>query len=480
MKNKKVLDGVIFMRIEQDQLGQIELPITTYYGIHTKRALDNFTVTDRCVDEGLILSVIEVKKAAAQANMKVDLLDREIGEAIVATCDELLDEKKDSFLWQYLYTDALQGGAGTSTNMNVNEVLANGAIHKMGGQLGDYTKVHPINHVNLSQSTNDVYPTALRISAIRQTRLLSEALAKLQESLQMKETSFSSILKLGRTQLMDALPITVGQEFGAWARAISRDRWRIYKVEERLREINMGGTAVGTGMNAPLEYTYTVTSQLQQNTGLGLCRSDYLMDTTQNLDVFVEVSGLLKALAVNLIKISGDLRLLGSGPTGGLGELRLPQMQAGSSIMPGKVNPVICEMITQVGLKVIGNDSCITQAAMLGQLELNAFTPLVAEALLESFRILYNGVNLFREKCIEGIEVDEQRCRSQIEYSTALATALIHHIGYDLGSEIAKKALLEHKTVKQVVLEAAIMTEAEIDKILNVYQVTAPGIPGKE
>lgn len=468
------------MRIEQDQLGQMKLPETVYYGIHTARALENFAVSGKNVDERLTLAVIEVKKAAAQANVKVGLLDDKIGHAIIETCDELLSQGKDSYLWQYLHTDALQGGAGTSTNMNVNEVLANGSIEKLGGKRGDYTLVHPINHVNLSQSTNDVYPTALRIAAIKQTRILSEALAKLQESLQAKENQFSDILKLGRTQLMDALPITVGQEFGAWARAISRDRWRIYKVEERLREINMGGTAVGTGMNAPLEYTYTVTSLLQQNTGLGLCRSDYLMDTTQNLDVFVEVSGLLKALAVNLIKISGDLRLLGSGPTGGLGELKLPQMQAGSSIMPGKVNPVICEMITQVGLKVIGNDSCITQAAMLGQLELNAFTPLVAEALLESFGILYNGVTLFREKCIEDIEVDQQRCRSHIEYSTALATALIHHIGYDQGSEIAKKALREHKTVRQVVLEEGIMSEIEVDKILNVYQVTAPGIPGKE
>ncbi|MBC7959739.1 MAG: aspartate ammonia-lyase, partial [Vallitaleaceae bacterium] len=382
------------MRIEQDQIGEVKVPKNAYYGIHTARALENFTVSNRCVDEGLICAVIEVKKAAAEANIKVGLLDAKIGEAIIETCDEILDAGKNASLWPFLYTDALQGGAGTSTNMNVNEVLANGAIEKLGGQLGDYTLVHPINHVNLSQSTNDVYPTALRIAAIKQTRLLSGALAKLQESLQQKENTFSNILKLGRTQLMDALPITVGQEFGAWARAISRDRWRIYKVEERLREINIGGTAVGTGMNAPLEYTYTVTSLLQQNTGLGLCRSDYLMDTTQNLDVFVEVSGLLKALAVNLIKISSDLRLLGSGPTGGLGELKLPQMQPGSSIMPGKVNPVICEMIAQVGMKVIGNDSCITQAAMMGQLELNAFTPLVAEALLESFGILYNGVNL--------------------------------------------------------------------------------------
>lgn len=466
------------MRIEKDQLGQLNID-DVYYGIHTKRALDNFNISGKCVDKGLITAIIEVKKAAAQANMMVGLLDENIAKAIMNTCDDLLNDYSSS-LWDDLYTDAYQGGAGTSTNLNVNEVIANGAIKKLGGKLGDYTLVHPINHVNLSQSTNDVYPTALRIAAIRQTRSLSNTVTKLQDSLQVKENYFSSVLKLGRTQLMDALPITLGQEFGAWARAISRDRWRIYKVEERLREINIGGTAVGTGLNAPLEYTYIITSLLQQNTGLGLCRSDYLMDSTQNMDVFVEVSGLLKALAVNLIKMAGDLRLLGSGPAGGISELRLPQMQAGSSIMPGKVNPVIPEMITQVGLRVIGNDSCITQGAMLGQLELNAFSPLIAETLLESFKLLINGVTVFKEKCINGIEANEEKCIKHIEYSSSMATALIHHIGYDKGCEIAKKAQLEGKTVKEVVLEEKLMDEETINKILNVYQITAPGIPGKE
>ncbi|PKM94044.1 MAG: aspartate ammonia-lyase [Firmicutes bacterium HGW-Firmicutes-1] len=468
------------MRIEKDQLGQMKLPKEAHYGIHTARALDNFAISGKSVRASLLLAIIEVKKAAAMANMKVGLLEERLGNAIVDVCNEFIDKDIESPLWKDLFTDAFQGGAGTSTNMNVNEVLANAAIERLEGQLGDYSIIHPINHVNLSQSTNDVYPTALRIAAVRQTRMLSEVLSKLQESLQEKENTFSSVIKLGRTQLMDALPITVGQEFGAWARAISRDRWRIYKVEERLRETNMGGTAVGTGLNAPLEYIYTVTDLIQRNTGLGLCRSDYLMDSTQNMDVFVEVSGLLKALAVNLIKIASDLRLLGSGPAGGLGEIKLPQLQAGSSIMPGKVNPVMCEMITQVGLRVIGNDSCITGAAMMGQLELNAFSPLVAEALLDSFELLYNGVTLFREKCIEGIEVDTKRCMENLEYSSALATALIHHIGYDRGCEIAKKAQLEKKTVRQVALEEGIMDEETLDKILNVYQVTAPGIPGKE
>ncbi|PKM50904.1 MAG: aspartate ammonia-lyase [Firmicutes bacterium HGW-Firmicutes-7] len=468
------------MRIEKDQLGEMKLPKEVYYGIHTARALDNFTVSGKGVRNSLLLALIEVKKAAAMANVKVGLLNEKLGDAIVDACNELLEAEGDNLLWKNIFTDAFQGGAGTSTNMNINEVLANVAIEKLSGKLGDYDLIHPINHVNLSQSTNDVYPTALRIAAVRETRKLSDALSILQESLQEKENAFSSVIKLGRTQLMDALPITVGQEFGAWARAISRDRWRIYKVEERLRETNIGGTAVGTGLNASLEYIYTVTDLIQRNTGLGLCRSDYLMDSTQNMDVFVEVSGLLKALAVNLIKISSDIRLLGSGPTGGFGELKLPQLQAGSSIMPGKVNPVMCEMITQVGLRVIGNDSCITGASMMGQLELNAFSPLVAEALLESFELLYNGVTLFREKCIEGIEVDSIKCMKNLEYSSALATALIHHIGYDRGCEIAKKAQLESKTVRQVVLEERIMNEEALDKILNVYQVTSPGIPGKE
>lgn len=468
------------MRIEKDSLGKMELNSNDLHGIHTERARANFQVSDHGVNRELIMAIIEVKKACAQANVKTKLLEEKIGNEIVNACDYYLKEKSHANLFDDFYTDALQGGAGTSTNMNVNEVLANVAIVKLGGQPGDYQMVHPLNHVNMSQSTNDVYPTALRIASIRLTRKLSEELAKLQEALQLKENSFGGILKLGRTELMDALPMTVGQEFGAWARAISRDRWRIYKVEERLREINIGGTAIGTGLNAPLEYTYGVTAILQQNTRLGLSRSDFLVDTTQNMDVFVEVSGLLKALAVNLIKIANDIRLLGSGPAGGFGEFKLPAMQAGSSIMPGKVNPVICEMIVQIALKVIGNDSCITQAAMLGQLELNAFAPLIADSLLDSFQILIKGIELFKTKCVEGIEIDEQRCLTNLEHSVALATALIYHIGYDQAADIAKKAQEECKTIKQVVVEQGIMLEKDVEQILSVYSVTAPGIPGKE
>lgn len=328
------------------------------------------------------------------ANMHLKQLEKDKAQAIMTACDEIL---AGEFVDQFV-VDPLQGGAGTSTNMNVNEVVANRAIELLGSTKGNYDLIHPLNDVNMSQSTNDVYPTALRIAAIRELRNTAEAFAELQEAFQIKENEFADVLKLGRTQMMDALPMMVGQEFGAWSKAIARDRWRIYKVEERLRQINIGGTAIGTGMNASHKFIFLMTDLLQDMTGLGLARSEFPIDVTQNMDVFTEVSGLLKSAAVNLVKISGDLRLLGSGPRGGLGELNLPAVQAGSTIMPGKVNPVMAEMIGQVSMRVMANDFAITQAAMSGQLELNAFVPLIAESLLESLEILTNGVNSFREK----------------------------------------------------------------------------------
>jgi len=376
--------------------------------------------------------------------------------------------------------DALQGGAGTSTNMNVNEVIANRAIELLGGQLGDYSLVHPIDHVNRNQSTNDVYPTALRIAAIGLVRKLSQAFASLQEALQEKEHEFADVLKLGRTELMDALPMMAGQGFGAYAKAIARDRWRIYKVEERLREINIGGTAIGTGINAPLKYTFYITELLQDLTGYGLARSEYPMDSTQNMDVFVEVSGLLKAASVNLLKISNDLRLLGSGPIGGFGELELPAVQVGSSIMPGKVNPVIPEMIGMVAMRVIANDTAVTMAAASGQLELNAFMPLIADTLLESLEILDHAVRLFEERCVRGIHMREDHCRAMVENSAVLATALVSYIGYEKSAWVAKRAMQEGKTVRQVMMEEQVLPEEEIDRILSIYQVTKPGVPGKQ
>ncbi len=463
------------IRKEEDSLGMIELDSTDYYGIHTKRALQNFNIAHKPVQLDLIYAVALVKKACAKANVQSKLLEPNLGEAIIKACDLIMAGDYDSSF----ITDALQGGAGTSTNMNVNEVIANISLELLGHSKGEYDILHPLNHVNMSQSTNDVYPTALRIAAIRKVRLLADALASLQESLQVKENDFSSIIKLGRTQLMDALPVTLGQEFGAYARAISRDRWRIYKVEERLREINIGGTAVGTGLNAPMEYIYMVTEFLQQLSGLGLARTDLLIDTTQNMDVFVEVSGFLKSCSTNLIKIANDIRLMASGPTGGFGELKLKAMQAGSSIMPGKVNPVIAEATVQGALKIIGNDSIITQASYLGQLELNAFTPLIADTLLESLDILIRTVTSFDLQCIQTLEADVEKCLSRVEKSSALAAALIHHLGYDQSAHIAKEASKQKITIKDYLLQNDLMSIEQVESILNVHQVTKPGVPGR-
>ncbi len=461
-------------RIEKDLLGEKKINSNAYYGINTARALDNFNVSSKKVNLHLIKAIVTIKKSAAITHKKLKELSPEIADAIIKACDKIL---KDEFNSEFV-VDALQGGAGTSTNMNVNEVIANVAIELLGGEKGDYSLVHPLHHVNMSQSTNDVYPTAIRIAAIKLLRPLSLAFANLQEALQIKENEFADVLKLGRTQLMDALPMMAGQGFGAYARAISRDRWRLYKVEERLREINIGGTAIGTGMNATLKYIFLMTDILQDLTGLGLARSDYPMDTTQNMDVFVEVSGLLKSASVNLIKISNDIRLLGSGPRGGIGELSLPEVQAGSSIMAGKVNPVIAEMAAQTSMKVISNDAAITYAAASGQLELNAFGPLIAESLLESLEILTNAVNIFTEKCINGLEVNEGNCIHNLESSASIGTALVHHIGYDKASEIAKRSLKESKTIKELCLEEKILTPEKLNEILNPYEITKPGIPG--
>lgn len=464
-------------RIEKDQIGTLEIDNNAFYGIHTLRSSHNFPISKAETSHKLIKAIIIVKKACAISNLKSGLLSEHIAKPIIKACDVLLvnySDYADSFI-----THPLQGGAGTSTNMNVNEVIANIALKAEGHEPGSYEFIHPLNHVNMSQSTNDVYPSALKIAAIYEIRALADALAELQTALQKKEDAFSHVLKLGRTQLMDALPITLGQEFGAYARAISRDRWRIYKAEERLREINLGGTAVGTGMNAPLMYIYTVTDELQQLTGLGVSRSDLLIDSTQNMDVFTEVSGLLKSLATNLLKISNDLRLMASGPIGGLNEIHLEAHQAGSTIMPGKVNPVICEMIAQIAYRTMGADATITYAASSGQLDLNPFVPVIADELLTILELLINGVHIFRSKCIETLTANEERCKSLAMSSYSIAAAFIEPLGYDMASEIAKEAYMKGITIREMLLTKGLMTEERIDSILSLHQITQPGIPGK-
>lgn len=415
------------------------------YGGETKKALDNFPLQYHKTNSRLIHAMVKVKKAAAVSYRKLGIGEEGVYEAICRACDRILSGAyEDQFP-----VKALQGGAGTSTNMNVNEVLAGLAQKIWKEEKGEEIDIHPLDDVNRGQSTNDVYPTALRIAAIEFLRELSEGCAKLQQSLQQKEEEYDGIKKLGRTELMDAVPITLGGEFGAYAQAVARDRWRIYKVEERLRQVNLGGTAVGTSSNAERKYRFLVMEELRDLTGMGLAAAEYPMDITQNNDVFVEVSGLLKALAVNLMKISGDLRLMNSGPYGGIGEIRLKPLQAGSTIMPGKVNPVIPEMVTQVAMKVMSNDYAITMAAAHGEFELNAFLPLIADSLLESLELLIGAVELFRTKCIDEMEPDKERCEALLEGSYAFATAYTKVLGYDRVSDIIARYKGEPGPVKK-------------------------------
>jgi len=462
--------------MERDLLGEMEVPKDVYYGIHTVRAIKNFPVSNFKIPEELIIALAQVKEACARANMRAGLLDERIGNAIVSAAMEI----QKGHLHDQFPVDPFQGGAGTSTNMNMNEVIANRAIELLGGTKGDYSIVHPIEHVNLSQSTNDVYPTSVKIATIKLVIKLSETLAKLQGALQEKESAFAGILKLGRTEMQDAVPITLGLEFGAYAEAIARDRWRLYKVEERLRQVNLGGTAIGTGLNAKRAYIFAAIEELQNITGLGIARAENMVDATQNADVFVEVSGLIKASAVNLFKIAGDLRLLSSGPLGGLGEIVLPKRQEGSSIMPNKVNPVMTEMMTQVAIQIFGFDHVITMAASLGQLELNAFIPVVAFNIINALKLMINASEVFRTHCIEGIIPDKKRCSRWLEESLCLVTALAPYIGHEKAGELAKKAQMEKKTIKEVAIELNLFTEEELDIIFNPYELTRPGIPGEK
>jgi aspartate ammonia-lyase len=464
------------MRIESDPYGQCELDDQLYYGLQTARAVDHFPILGQPAHPELIRSMVKVKLAAVRTSLSHSLIDPIVGQAIRTACEALLTET-DTELASQFPVDAFQGGAGTSTHMNVNEVLANRALEILGHPKGAYHIVHPLDHVNLYQSTNDVYPTALRIAAIIRLKSVSEQFARLQTALQEKEQAFASVLKVGRTQLQDAVPITLGQEFGAWAQAIARDRWRLYKVEERLRQVNLGGTAVGTSLNAPRKYLFSLIDKLREVTGLGLARAEYLMDPTQNNDVFVEVSGLLKASAVNLNKIANDLRLLSSGPRAGLGEIHLPTLQAGSSIMPGKVNPVLPEAVNQVAFQVIANDTAITLAAASGQLELNAFLPLIAHNLLQSLDLLDHVIPLLIDKCIRGIKADPERCLFLLENSTAMVTALTGVLGYDRAAAIAAQAIATGRSVREQLLAEDLLSEAQLNEILVPENMTRPGGP---
>lgn len=464
------------MRWEKDLLGTREVPAGALHGIHTARALENFPLSLRPVNPLLIHAYGAVKLACLQTNAELGFLEDANADAIARACQEMMEGKLDG----HVVVDALQGGAGTSTNMNVNEVLANRALQILGLAPGAYETIDPHAHINLHQSTNDTYPTALRIAAIWALRLLEPELVGLLEAFQQKEKEFANVVKVGRTQMQDAVLTTLGREMSAYAEAIGRDRWRLYKCEERLRVVNLGGTAVGTGITAPREYIFAATEHLRAITGLGLSRSENLIDATQNADAFVEVSGNVKACAANLLKICGDLRFLASGPDAGIAEIRLPQKQAGSSIMPGKVNPVIPEAVSQAAMVVMANDCAITQACALGHLELNPFLPLVSDALLESIHLLARACSLLRRHCIAGIEANREQCKRHVEGTTALVTAMVEVIGYEAAQEIAHIARDTGKPVRELILERGLMTREGFDQIISSEHVTRLGSrPGR-
>ncbi len=458
-------------RTEKDLIGEKELPSDALYGIHTLRAVENFPLSGRRVNSALIHAFGLVKLACAKTNNDLGFLESAKFAAIDQACNEMAVGQLD----EHILVDALQGGAGTSTNMNVNEVLANRTLVILGHRPGDYGTIHPIDHINLHQSTNDTYPTALKVALIFKVRELEKELVKLLEEFQKKEKEFADIVKVGRTQMQDAVLTTLGRTMSAYAEAIGRDRWRIFKCEERLRVVNLGGTAIGTGVTAPRQYIFKVTENLKKLTGLGLARAENLVEATQNSDELVEVSGILNACASNFLKIAGDFRLLSSGPNAGIGEIELPARQAGSSLMPGKVNPVIPEAVIQAALSVVSNNSTITQAVGMGSLELNAFMPLIADKLLETVTLLTNGSAIFAEFCVNGIIANKKRCAEHINTSTAVATALVAHLGYEKAQEIAKLADETGKPIKEVAISKKYISLEEFEDLTSPEAVNRLG-----
>jgi aspartate ammonia-lyase len=453
------------VRIEKDSIGEMEIPADADYGIHTARAVENFPITGIKLSHfpELIEALAMVKKAAALANRDFGKLKPEIASAIVSACDLLIagDGHKD------FVVDMLQGGAGTSTNMNANEVIANLALKLLGKPRGDYAVVNPNDHVNLSQSTNDVYPTAVRLTMLRACPELIESQQLLKDALLEKAVEFDDIIKVGRTQLMDAVPMRLGSEFRAFAVTVGEDIERLRDFAMLLREVNLGGTAIGTGINTPEGYSERVIRNLAEVSDVPLVPAADLIEATSDLGAFITFSSVLKRIAVKLSKICNDLRLLNSGPRAGLGEIRLPAVQAGSSIMPGKVNPVIPEVVNQIAYQVIGNDLTVTLAAESGQLQLNAMEPVLVLNILQSMRMLIRGMTVLREKCIVGIEADRERCAELLEGSLVTVTALNPYIGYAQASRVAKEALRSRRSIRDVVLAEGLMTEEQLEQAFS-------------
>ncbi|MBU8969682.1 aspartate ammonia-lyase [Bacillus altitudinis] len=463
-------------RYEKDFLGEKEIPADVYYGVQTLRAKENFPITGYRMHEELIRAFAIVKKAAAQANMEVGRLYEGIGNAIVQASDEVIEGK----LHEYFIVDPIQGGAGTSMNMNANEVIGNRALEIMGHQKGDYLHLSPNTHVNMSQSTNDSFPTAIHIAVLKQLDILLETMQAMHDVFQKKAKEFDHVIKMGRTHLQDAVPIRLGQEFEAYSRVLSRDIKRINQSKQHLYEVNMGATAVGTGLNADPRYIEIVVKKLADISGLPLVGAEHLVDATQNTDAYTEVSAALKVCMMNMSKIANDLRLMASGPRAGLAEIALPARQPGSSIMPGKVNPVMAELINQIAFQVIGNDHTICLASEAGQLELNVMEPVLVFNLLQSISIMNNGFRSFTDHCLADIEANEKRLKEYVEKSAGVITAVNPHLGYEAAARIAREAILTGQSIRDLCLQNDVLTEEELDIILNPYEMTKPGIAGAE
>lgn len=463
-------------RLETDSIGTLEVPVDAYYGAQTQRAKNNFHITGYTIGIPMIKALAYVKKATSIANFEAGLIEKDVAEAMIQATNEIISGKfNDEFV-----TDVIQGGAGTSMNMNINEVVANRANQILGGELGVYDRCHPNDHVNFGQSTNDVVPTAGKLTVQMLIKDLLADLKYLQTTLIKKGDEFDHVIKMGRTHLQDAVPIRLGQEFKAFAGPVARDIKRISAAVEELTYVNMGATAVGTGLNADVKYVKNVVKILSEVTGFKFKQAPDLVDGTRNLDSFVWLSSALKTCAVNLSKTANDIRLMASGPKAGLAELSLPQRQPGSSIMPGKVNPVIPEVLNQVCFQIFGNDITITKAAEAGQLELNVFEPVLFFNLFQSIEILKNGIITFIENCLKGIVANEENCKDWVDRSVGIITALNPHIGYKNASSIAKESIRTGVPVADLVLQKNLLTKEELDIILNPFEMTKPGIPGKQ
>jgi aspartate ammonia-lyase len=459
-------------RLEHDFLGEKEIPDRVYYGVQTLRALENFKITDIpiSIEPRFVQALGYVKKAATLANMDLEVLPEEIARAIIDACDAVIaGELNDQFV-----VDVIQGGAGTSTNMNANEVIANKALEILGHEKGRYEIVHPNNHVNCSQSTNDAYPTAFRLALLLIIPGLMEALKSLSQAFSDKSGELKDILKMGRTQLQDAVPMSLGQEFGAFATTITEDVERLKVVSGLFHEINLGATAIGTGINAPPGYAPVAVDHLKKLTGLPMQTSVDLIEATWDTGAYVQLSGLLRRIAVKLSKICNDLRLLSSGPRAGFNEINLPKMQPGSSIMPGKVNPVIPEVVNQIAFEVIGMDVTVTLAAEAGQLQLNVMEPIMAFELFMMLEMLKRGCRVLENRCIKGITANAERCRELVLNSVGIVTALNPIIGYEKSAEIAKEALETGKPVRDIVIDKGLVDKDKLEEILSVENLIHP------